>query len=310
MDSYSKSTSSDFSLKTIFILLIAALALSFPGYTQQINQSTSTHVEHWLGASFDSRPQQMYIVPNTSKGIVHRNAQEKDTLSAPLTISARIGVTNNGFSFVPAFTLDKPAIILETSVNWKRFSFEPQFRYSLEGEPWSYIFIYRYKIISDKKFQFTVGTHLPAVNFITKTTTFGGVETEELVAKRFLVGELLASYTVTPKFNIGMYYLYSKGVQKDTFKNGHYLSLTTGFSKLTLSKQFYLNVAPQLFYLKLDQRDGFYFSGNISLVKTNFPLSITSTLLKALQTDIAGKDFNWNVSLVYTFNKNYILKSK
>lgn len=245
-----------------------------------------------LGAAFSTLPTFLF-------------AQETDTTTASLIIAGKIDVTNNGFSFVPAFSLGEPAAIVDLSVRWKRFSFEPQFRSSLKGKPWSYIFIYRYKIITDKKFQFTIGAQLPSMVFTDKTTTSGGITSTSLAANRFIVGELITSYSINTKVNIGMFYLYSHGVQEDTFQDGHFLSLRAAFSKIKLSKQFQMNFAPQLFYLRLDENDGYYFSGNLSIEKTNFPISIGSMMYKAFRTDVAGKDFDWNISLIYSFNKTF-----
>ena len=226
----------------------------------------------------------------------------KDTLN----FRSEVSVTNNGFSFNPAFTLGKPAAMLEMYIGWKRFSFEPQFRFSLEGKPWGFIFIYRYKIITNKKFQFSVGTHLPGMPFITKTVTSGGVTSNTTVINRYLVAELIPTYWITPRTYIGIYYNYAHGVEAEAIQHGHYLSLRAGFYNVKLSKQFQMNFAPQLFYLKLDERKGYYFSANMSINKINFPISIGSTMYNAFQTDVAGRDFNWNVSMIYSFNKKYV----
>lgn len=74
---------------------------------------------------------------------------------------ADLSITNNGFSIIPAFTLGDPAAFLDMKMGNKRLTFEPQFRYALEGRPWSFIFIYRYKTIVKPKFQLTLGGHLP-----------------------------------------------------------------------------------------------------------------------------------------------------
>lgn len=69
-------------------------------------------------------------------------------ISAPQTLKAQqssvnvagtVSVTNNGISIVPALSLDKPATIFNLSVG-NRFRFEPEFRFSMEGEPWSFLF--------------------------------------------------------------------------------------------------------------------------------------------------------------------------
>nr|MBP6073208.1 hypothetical protein [Flavobacterium sp.]MBP6100608.1 hypothetical protein [Flavobacterium sp.] len=65
------------------------------------------------------------------------------------TFSGGITVTNNGISLLPTFTLGKPAAIFDFAVKSKRWSFEPQLRFSLEGKPWSFVFWGRYKVIDD-----------------------------------------------------------------------------------------------------------------------------------------------------------------
>ncbi|MEO8174509.1 MAG: hypothetical protein ABI581_15545 [Sediminibacterium sp.] len=57
---------------------------------------------------------------------------------------------------------------------------------------------------------------------------------------------------------------------------------------------------------KLDTRDGIYFSSTFNVAKKNFPLSMSSIINKSIDTDIASKDFVWNIGLVYAFNKTYV----
>ena len=60
-------------------------------------------------------------------------AQSTDTTKHELNFKGTVSATNNGFSLVPTFSLGKPAIITSFSVSGKRrFSFEPQFFYSLK----------------------------------------------------------------------------------------------------------------------------------------------------------------------------------
>ncbi len=232
-------------------------------------------------------------------------SQENETTEDPLEIGLRLEVTTNGFSYVPAFSLGKPASVVNLSIGWKRFSFEPQIRNSLEGKPWSYIFIYRYKLITGKKFQATIGAQIPSMVFTEKTTDSGD---NTLAANRFMVGELITNYSISPKISIGTTYFYSRGVQDDTFKHGHYLAFRTSISNIKLSEQFQFDFTPQLFYLKLDENDGTYFAANITFEKVNFPISIGASMYSSLQTDIGGNDFDWNVSLIYSFNKKFFKK--
>lgn len=78
-----------------------------------------------------------------------------------------------------------------------------------------------------------------------------------------------------------------------------------GSLKLIYQKNLNMNFATQLFYLKLNERDGYFVSANLSVGKSNFPISFGSTMYKTFNKEIGGKDFNWNVSLFYSFNKKY-----
>ena len=73
-------------------------------------------------------------------------------------------VTNNGISFIPSFNLGKPAAIFDLTMGGKKLSFEPQFRFALEGKPWSILFWWRYKLLNTDKFQIGLGAH-PALSF-------------------------------------------------------------------------------------------------------------------------------------------------
>jgi len=232
-------------------------------------------------------------------------SQEPDSVKPVINFKGSVTVTNNGFSFIPSFSLGKPAAILDLSVGGKRLSFEPQFRYSLEGRPWSFIFIWRYKLVKADKFQLTLGTHLPALNFGTVTVEKDSVTQEMIRTQRYFpVFEVSPNYAITKDINLSLFYLYGHGAKEATTKNTHYLSFRAYFSNLRLSKQFYLGFYPQLFYLKVDDTDGFYVASSLTLAKKNFPLSFSTLVNKAIQSDVDGKDFDWNVSLVYSFGSN------
>lgn len=62
----------------------------------------------------------------------------------------------------------------------------------------------------------------------------------------------------------------------------------------------------QVYYLKMDQQDGIYFTSTLTLANRKIPLSFSSVINKVIQTNItASKNFVWNVSLIYAFNKKY-----
>jgi hypothetical protein len=232
-------------------------------------------------------------------------SQNTDSTKVVSHFGGAVTVTNNGISFIPTFSLGKPAVIFDLSMG-RRLSFDPQFRFSLEGKPWSFLFWGRYKLVKTDKFSFNLGSHL-GLSFKTLKETSTGVTAETITAKRYLAGELVPNYFLTKDISIGMYCLYSRGIDNGTIRNTHFLTLNSNFSNIGLTKQFYLKFTPQVYYLKMDQQDGVYFTSAFTLANRKIPLSISSVINKIIQTNItASKNFVWNVSLIYAFNKKYV----
>jgi hypothetical protein len=230
-------------------------------------------------------------------------AQRKDST---LFFRSAISVTHNGFSFIPSFSLGKPAAVLDFGVGNKRLSFEPQFRFALEGKPWSFIFIYRYKFVDRKKFQLTMGGHIPAIVFRTQTITTSTGEDDVIISQRFLAFELMPNYQLSKNVNLGLHILQGHGFQSDAARNTTFVGLRANFPNIHLSDQVFVRFVPQVFYLKVDDNDGAYATYTLTLAMKNFPLSIAHIANKAIQTEIVAKDFDWNVSLVYSFDKRYV----
>lgn len=232
-------------------------------------------------------------------------SQENDITKVPSHFGGAVTVTNNGISFIPNFTLGKPATIFDLSMGKGNLSFEPQFRFALEGKPWSFIFWWRYKLLQSEKLKINIGAH-PSVTFKTMTINSDSVPKDVIVAKRYLAGELAPNYFFTKNSSIGLYAFYGYGLEKDVVKNTEMLSLRLNFYNIRLSKQFYANFNPQVYYLRMDGNDGYYFSTSLNLAKRDFPLSVSSIINKPFRTDIPS-DWNllWNVSLIYTFSNKY-----
>lgn len=234
-------------------------------------------------------------------------SQDNDSTKLVNNFGGAATITNNGISFIPTFSLGKPAAIFDMAVG-RKLSFEPQFRFSLEGKPWSMLFWWRYKLLKTNRFSFNLGTHL-GLPYKTITDTTNGVTTETLTTKRYLAGELVPNYFLTKNISIGIYYLYSRGLDKGTTRNTHFLTLNANFSNIRLPSQFYMKFVPQVYYLKLDKQDGFYYTATLTLANRKIPLSISTLINKVIQTNItASKDFVWNLSLIYSFNKKYVEK--
>jgi hypothetical protein len=237
-------------------------------------------------------------------------AQQSDSTSAPrLTFRGAASITQNGFSLIPSFSLGAPAAVVTLAVGGKRFSYEPEFRFALEGlKPWSILNIWRYKLVARERLSVTAGAHLPVYAFRTVAVEANGTSSDLRVAQRFLPFELGTSYAITPALSVGTYYLYSRGLEKvNQPRNTNFAALRGGVSG-RLGEQGFLRLNPQMFYLRSDARDGFYVANTVSIGRRGFPLSVSSIVNKALRSDIVAKDFDWNVSVVYSVNKELVAR--
>ena len=233
-------------------------------------------------------------------------SQTKDSTKLTAHFSGAVTVTNKGISLIPSFTLGKPALIFDINTGNKKLSFEPQIRFALEGRPWSFIFWWRYKVVNSKKFKLGVGAH-PSFVFRNTTATLNGVPTNIIQTHRYFATEIVPNYFVAKIVSVGIYYLYSHGLDAGAVNNTHFITINSNFSNIKLTKQFFMKFAPQVFYLKMDNQDGYYVTSAITLAKKNLPFTIQSIMSKAINTSIVAKsDFVWNVSLIYSFNKKYV----
>ena len=227
------------------------------------------------------------------QGFAQKNFDEK------LDVAGTMSVTNNGISTVPSLALNKSAALFTLSVG-KRFRFDPEFRFSMEGKPWSFIFRFRYDIIKKDRLQITIGGQ-PAFSFKTIPALVDEIERDAIEARRFLAGELTTSYRLTHNMNVGSYYLYSHGFDPTVPDNTHYLSLFSSIPNISLISDLFLNIRPQIYYLKIDELDGFYAASSIAIGVKDIPVTVSSTINKVIDTEINNTDPLWNISLNYSF---------
>jgi hypothetical protein len=234
-------------------------------------------------------------------------SQITDSTKVASHFGCAVTVTTKGISTVPNLTLGKPAVIFDLSVG-RRLNFEPQLRFALEGKPWSFLFWWRYNLVQTGKIRLNIGAH-PALSFKTKTYIADGVATESMMVYRYLAGELSPVYLLSKNISVGIYYLYSRGIEKVLTKNTNLIALRSNFSNVKISDQFFIGFYPQIYYLKMDEHEGFYFNSSLNLGKSNLPVSLSAMVNKRIKSNIpADNDFIWNVSLRYSFNKEYVEK--
>jgi hypothetical protein len=234
-------------------------------------------------------------------------SQKSDSTKIPTNLGATITLTNKGISSIPNLTLGKPAVIFYFTAG-KKIRFEPEFRIAMEGKPWMLIFWGRYDLLKTDKLFIKMRANT-SLAFSTISVTTNNVSDDILKASRTLTCDLTTNYLITKNISIGPYYMYVYGIEKNAIKNTQYISLRTAFSNIKLSDQFFLGFNPSVYFLKMDKNSGFYFNSTLSMAKLNFPISVSALINKTIHTEIPiGQNFLWNVSLIYTFNKQYVEK--
>lgn len=233
---------------------------------------------------------------------------QNDSLPSETRFSGSVGVTNNGISIVPTFSLRAPAIITNLSLSkGGKFSIDPDIRFTFDFRKGSALLWFRYKLLNYNKFKFTVGAH-PAFNFALRTVTENGKSWQITQARRFVATELAPTYIVNNHFAFGMYYLNGHGLQDDGPKSTHFVTFNTSFTGLPLGSDYVFNFNPNVYYLKVDKQDGFYLSGGASIANKKSPIAIAGSYNKEIRTNISGsRNFDWNITLLYKFNNKYKL---
>lgn len=228
--------------------------------------------------------------------------------SKSVQLSGSLNLTNNGISLIPNFSLGKPAVIILLAAGKNRFSFEPDIRFSLSAKPWTMLFWGRYKISPTGKFRITTGAHL-GLNYKITRLAINGDSVEANIVRRYLAAEFVPSYFITKNISAGFYYLFSHGIDAGTIKNSNFLIFNFNFTNIKISDRFFARLTPQVYYLKQDSRNGYYFTSSLGIARKNFPLSVSGLINQRLSGNIAAtEDFIWSLSIIYSFSKNYIPK--
>ena len=97
------------------------------------------------------------------------SAQKNDsTRSAINTFAGAITIQTKGISTIPNLTLGKPAAVFDMKIG-RKLTFEPQFRFALDGKPWAMVFWWRYYGSVSNKFKVTFHPNKNKYKFIFNT---------------------------------------------------------------------------------------------------------------------------------------------
>jgi hypothetical protein len=226
-------------------------------------------------------------------------AERSDSInSKKLKASATISLNSNGIASIPAFSLDKPAVMASLSLRKNRFSYEPTLAYGLDMRPWFIDNWLNYKIIRRPDFDLTTGFNISTFGSEYKTG-----ETEELVwqAQRYFAFALTGVYRISPNKTLIVAYWNDRGQDPGTIK-GHFFNLVGERSDISLGKKVVLSAALQVFYINYEgNNDGFFISPKVSSSLRDAPFSVFFQAIQAIQSNIEPfPGFRWNLGISYS----------
>ncbi len=218
------------------------------------------------------------------------------TNSRKLRAEATVSLNSNGIAFIPAFSLDKPAIIGLFSLKKGRFSYDPALFYSLELRPWIIDNWFHYTLMDLSSFEVRAGALI--------STFFSEYEAPERLihqAQKYLAGELMVRYKFSPLSSMSFTYLIDRGQDPGTV-SGHFYNLQYDRSDLALGKKGLLATSLQIFFIDYtEDNDGLFVAGNASISLRNVPFAVFVQAIQAISSNITPfPGFKWNVGLSYT----------
>ena len=235
------------------------------------------------------------------------SAQKNDsTITKISSFGGAVTIQSKGISTIPNLTLGKPAAVFDLKVG-RKLTFEPQFRFSLDGKPWAMVFWWKYYGSVGEKLTITYYTNY---SFSYKTiTTYSSTGTPQEIIRTtwYLVAAVQPNYQVNKYMGVGIYLFYNHGLESFITQNTIMLSFRPSFSNIPVTKNISAILNPEIYLLKMDDKNGTFLNARFSVTKKNFPLSVSGLINKSLKSNIPSDyDFLWNVGLSYTFNRNYI----
>lgn len=242
-------------------------------------------------------------------GLLHLSllafSQNTDSTKTPTHFSGTIGITNNGFSIIPSFSLNNPAAVMTFSIRKNKLSFEPDIRLVPDASKGSMLFWLRYRLVDNQKFKLRLGAH-PAFTLIRRSVADNGKTTEITEMLRFLAFEAVPSYQITENLGVSTMYLQGHGLQNHGPQLTRVLFLNTHVSNIKLSQNLRFHLHPSLFFLYTDGYRGDYLTVTGVLAHKKLPFTLQSTINHTFTSNVPdNRAFMWNVLVAYNFSKTF-----
>jgi hypothetical protein len=221
--------------------------------------------------------------------------EKPDSLRPKLETSATISINSNGIASIPAFSLDKPALVASVTLTKNRFSYDPTLAYGLDFRPWYIDNWLHYKIVRRPLFELAAGFNI---------STFGSryqLDGEDPVwmTQRYFALSMTGVYKIAPKGTLTLAYWSDNG--RDKGISGHFINFVAQRTEINVGKKVLLSAALQVFYINYEgKNDGLFVTPTISSTMRDCPFSLFIMATQAIDSNISPfPGFRWNLGLSY-----------
>lgn len=225
-----------------------------------------------------------------------------DSSKTKLKAGAEVSLNSNGISSIPAFSLDKPAIMASVTLAKNRFSYDPTLAYGLDFKAWFIDSWLHYIVIDRPHFEFR-----PGFNFSTFFSDYE-VQDETIMksetirqAQRYFTIEMTGIIKFAKNTSLTIGYWNDRGQDKGTLI-GNYYNLEAGKSDISIGKKILFAAVMQVFYIDYEgDNDGLFISPKVFASLRNVPVSVFFQPIQALYSNITPfPGFRWNLGVSYT----------
>jgi hypothetical protein len=198
---------------------------------------------------------------------------------------------------IPAFSLNKPALIGAFSLQKRRFSYDGQIAYGLDMRPWIIDNWLHYRLIYKPKFELRTG-----VDFAMFFSEYDAGDYKILQGQLYITFEIAGIVKFSPNSILSLMYWSDNGQDHGTI-NGSFYNIIYERANIGIGKNVVLAGSLQLFYLAYTgNNDGLFISPRIASSIKKIPLSLYFQATQPLTTNIEpNPGFKWNTGLAYMF---------
>ncbi len=217
-------------------------------------------------------------------------------------VFGNIILTNNGIDPVPAYTLDKPALMANVFMTKGNFIFNPQFNVSVtDFKPWSQTNWLLYKINLSENTWLRVGG---AYAFFYKRDNINFPSRPNQltqVVNQYLPTEISFNHKFSDNLILNIQNWYERGVEWDAVQWGDFFNIALSVKNIRLGDKLRFNFFPSTFIVKNALPfEGFYVAQTSSLFIEGIELGLIGQTVLPLYSK-PHSDFSWNIGVQYRF---------